>query len=78
MWNGKRIRETAFRLLKEGRLSVEGLIHPIVPFEESDKEYHRIGEAPGECIKLGVVYFTNIDIVEGYRSIKSKTNEHNL
>ena len=56
MWSGQRIRETVFRLLKEGKLSVEGLIHPIVPFEESAKAYQLIDESPGECVKLGIVY----------------------
>lgn len=55
-WDDKRIRETAFHLLKEGKLSVEGLIHPIVPFEESVGAYRLIDEAPGKCVRLGITY----------------------
>ena len=56
MWDNKRICETAFRLLEEGKLSVDGLVSPVVPFERSVEAYCRIDEAPEESIKLGVIY----------------------
>ncbi len=56
MWNDKRICETAFRLLKEGRLSVEGLVSPIIPFDKSAEAYQRIDKNPEENIKLGIIY----------------------
>ena len=56
MWNDERIRETALRLLKEGRLSVEGLVSPIIPFDKSAEAYQRIDKHPEENIKLGITY----------------------
>lgn len=56
MWNDERICETAFRLLKEGRLSVEGLVSPIIPFDKSVEAYQRIDKNPEEHIKLGITY----------------------
>ncbi len=56
MWNAERIKEHSFRLLEDGKLNVDGLVHPIVPFEQSAEAYRLIDEAPGECIKLGVTY----------------------
>jgi len=56
MWDNRRIREVAFELLRTGRLRVDGLIDPIVPFEQSAEAYRRIDEHPEESIKLGVTY----------------------
>jgi threonine dehydrogenase-like Zn-dependent dehydrogenase len=58
LWNMQRLYAEAFALLREGRLSVEGLVHPIVPFSESAEAYRAIDEAPEKSIKLGVVYET--------------------
>jgi threonine dehydrogenase-like Zn-dependent dehydrogenase len=56
MWDRSRILHTATELLRSGQVRVEGLVTPIVPFEQSAEAYRRIDEAPGESIKLGVVY----------------------
>ena len=56
LWDSKRIHQEAFRLLREGRLSVEGLVHPVVSFEESAEAYREIDEAPERSIKLGIRY----------------------
>jgi threonine dehydrogenase-like Zn-dependent dehydrogenase len=56
MWDSQRIKQVAFDLLKEGRLSVDGLIDPVVPFAESADAYRLIDERPGDCIKLGVTF----------------------
>ena len=56
LWNTQRLHTEAFALLQERRLSVEGLLHPIVPFSESAEAYRDIDEAPEKSIKLGVVY----------------------
>ena len=56
LWDTQRLHTEAFALLQEGRLSVEGLVYPIVPFSESAEAYRDIDEAPGKSIKLGVVY----------------------
>jgi len=58
LWDTQRLHTEAFALLQEGRLSVEGLVHPIVPFNESAEAYRDIDEAPEKSIKLGVVYET--------------------
>ena len=56
LWDTQRLHTEAFALLQEGRLSVEGLVHPIVPFSESAEAYRNIDEAPEKSIKMGVVY----------------------
>ncbi len=56
LWDTPRLHTEAFALLQEGRLSVEGLVYPIVPFSESAEAYSDIDEAPEKSIKLGVVY----------------------
>lgn len=56
MWDSGRIRDMAFDLLRTGRLSVEGLITPVVPFDQSAEAYRAIDEKPETSIKLGVVY----------------------
>ena len=58
LWDTQRLHTEAFALLQEGRLSVEGLVYPIVPFNESAEAYRDIDEAPEKSIKLGVVYET--------------------
>jgi threonine dehydrogenase-like Zn-dependent dehydrogenase len=56
MWDRARILRHTEELLRSGRVRVEGLVHPIVPFADVVDAYRRIDEAPGESIKLGVVY----------------------
>jgi threonine dehydrogenase-like Zn-dependent dehydrogenase len=56
MWDRSRILQLTEDLLRSGRVRVDGLIHPVVPFAEVVDAYRRIDEAPGESIKLGVVY----------------------
>jgi threonine dehydrogenase-like Zn-dependent dehydrogenase len=56
MWDSRRIREVAFDLLHTGRVSVDGLVAPIVPFEESAEAYRMIDEHPETSVKLGVRY----------------------
>ena len=55
-WDARRVCMEAFELLKEGRLSVQGLVIPIVPFQEAIRAYREIDEAPEKSIKLGIVY----------------------
>lgn len=59
MWNSARIKEVAFRLLREGKLSTEGLVSPVVPFEKSVEAYQDIDNNPGGSIKLGIAYPDN-------------------
>ena len=56
MWDHERIQWTAFDLLRFGRVSVDGVIFPVVPFEESAEAYRRIDISPQESVKLGVTY----------------------
>ena len=56
LWDTQRLHTEAFALLREGRLSVEGLVYPIVSFDGSAEAYREIDEAPEKSIKLGVVY----------------------
>ncbi len=56
MWDSARIKQVAFELLRAKRVSVEGLVTPIVPFEDSAEAYRMIDEhpEPERCVKLGV------------------------
>jgi threonine dehydrogenase-like Zn-dependent dehydrogenase len=54
LWDVRRLFEETSALLQEGRLSVAGLVHPIVPFSESDEAYREIDESPAKSIKLGI------------------------
>jgi len=56
MWDRARILRHTEELLRSGRVRVDGLVHPIVPFAGVVDAYRRIDESPGESIKLGVVY----------------------
>jgi threonine dehydrogenase-like Zn-dependent dehydrogenase len=53
-WNEGRLFEVAWRLLCEGRLKSEAMVHPVVGFDELLVEYPKIATHPGENIKLGV------------------------
>ncbi|MGQ9630679.1 MAG: zinc-dependent alcohol dehydrogenase [bacterium] len=55
-WDSVRVRNTAFDLLREGKLKVEGLVDPIVPFSEVAEAYKFCDEHPEKSIKLGVTY----------------------
>ena len=52
-WDEGRICDTCWRLFKEGKLSGEPIVSPIVPFEEIVNEYPKIMSDPGSNIKLG-------------------------
>jgi len=55
-WDARRVYAEAFELLKEGKVSVEGLVIPIVPFDKAAKAFQEINEVPKKSIKLGIVY----------------------
>jgi threonine dehydrogenase-like Zn-dependent dehydrogenase len=56
LWDRERVLRVTEALMQSGRVRVEGLVQPVVPFSESAEAYRRIDEAPQESIKLGVVY----------------------
>lgn len=53
-WNKARGNKEAFDLLVEGRLTAEGLIDPVVPFDRVAEAYIQMNEYPETGIKLGV------------------------
>ncbi len=54
MWDDHRIIDTAFRLLRDRELAVDGLVTPIVSIDESADAYRDIDEHPERSIKMGV------------------------
>jgi threonine dehydrogenase-like Zn-dependent dehydrogenase len=55
-WSDARIVETAFTLLRDGKVATEPLVTPIVPFAECVAAYQAIDEHPEQSIKLGITY----------------------
>src|ERR671917_229746 len=55
-WTLERLGEGALGWLTSGRLRTEGIVTPIVPFEESVEAYHEIDEHPERSIKLGISF----------------------
>jgi threonine dehydrogenase-like Zn-dependent dehydrogenase len=53
-WTLERMVNLALDWMVEGRIRTEGIITPIVPFEESAEAYRMIDERPWESIKLGI------------------------
>lgn len=56
MWDAERLEETAFALMQTKKLTAEGLIAPVYPFEKSVEAYELIDKHPEKCIKLGITY----------------------
>ncbi|MAF09923.1 alcohol dehydrogenase [Candidatus Poribacteria bacterium] len=54
LWDPLRIAIEGHALMAGGRLRVEGLVHPIVSFDECAEAYRQIDENPAESIKLGI------------------------
>ncbi|MDE0447487.1 MAG: zinc-binding dehydrogenase [Spirochaetaceae bacterium] len=54
LWDDRRVEETALQLMRAGRLQSDGLVHPIVPFEQSAEAYHWIQDTPDRVVKLGI------------------------
>jgi threonine dehydrogenase-like Zn-dependent dehydrogenase len=55
-WTEKRIYATCWRLIKEGKLTGEPIVTPVVPFERLPEEYLKIATEPGTNVKLGVAF----------------------
>ena len=56
MWDQDRIKAVSFELLRLGRVSVEGLVTPVVRFEDCAEAYREADENPDTCVKMGVTY----------------------
>lgn len=54
LWDLQRLVEVALSWLVSGRLSAEGILTPIVPFEDAEEAYRDIDEHPERSIKLGI------------------------
>lgn len=55
-WDHQRVEELALRWLTSGKLTADGIVHPIVPFEACAEAYRRIDQHPEESVKLGVSF----------------------
>lgn len=55
-WRHRRIQETVYQMIIEGRLDGEPIIGPIVPFDSLAEEYARVAGDPLAGIKLAVEY----------------------
>lgn len=53
-WDETRLFDVVWRLLSNGALKSEPVVHPIVDFDDLLTEYAKIDTNPGENIKLGV------------------------
>ncbi len=56
LWDKKRIYSTVLELFKKKRLTSQGMLSPVVKFEDVVEAYQMLVEKPEETIKLGVVY----------------------
>ena len=56
MWEDGRLEETVLRLMESGRLATDGLVDPIVPFDEADRAYRMAHEEPDACVKVGITF----------------------
>jgi len=54
VWDLQRLVNLALSWLANGRMCTDGVITPIVPFDESAEAYRAIDERPQESIKLGI------------------------
>jgi threonine dehydrogenase-like Zn-dependent dehydrogenase len=55
-WDRKRVYDTVMNLFAEKRLSVEGMLDPVVKFDEVIEAYRMIDEEPWKTVKLAVAY----------------------
>lgn len=53
-WDHQRVESLALKWLTSGKLSAEGIVRPIVPFEDCVEVYRRIEDHPEESVKMGV------------------------
>ncbi len=55
-WDRKRVLDTVTKLFAQKRLSVEGMLDPVVKFDEVMEAYRMIDEEPWKTVKLAVTY----------------------
>ncbi len=56
MWDDARIRHVAFELLRAGRIDVDGIVSPIVSFDDLPEAYPMIDQHPERAVKLAARY----------------------
>jgi threonine dehydrogenase-like Zn-dependent dehydrogenase len=56
LWDRTRVYETVIKLFQKKSLTSEGLLYPIVKFEDAVEAYRTLDEKPEETIKLGIKY----------------------
>ena len=56
LWDRRRVYETIIDLFHRKKLTVKGMLSPIVEFKDIVEAYRLIDEEPGRGIKLGVKY----------------------
>ncbi|MBV9865116.1 MAG: zinc-binding dehydrogenase [Abitibacteriaceae bacterium] len=56
LWTEERARQTAIDLLRDGLITGEGIVTPIVPFDEAAQALAAIFTAPESTIKVGVSF----------------------
>jgi threonine dehydrogenase-like Zn-dependent dehydrogenase len=55
-WVGRRLNDTVWRLLARGDVKTEGLVTPVVPFEEAAEAYEKADKNPKDVVKFAVRY----------------------
>ncbi|MEM2428164.1 MAG: hypothetical protein QXD52_02860, partial [Candidatus Bathyarchaeia archaeon] len=55
-WTRSRVYTTVIELFKRRMLKVEGMLKPIVPFDNAIEAYRLIDEKPEETVKLAISY----------------------
>ena len=64
-WDHERILRLAETLLRSGRLKHEGVLDPIVPFEDAAEAYRRIDADASWATKLGVRFSDALGMIAG-------------
>lgn len=57
-WDHRRVESLALKWLTSGKLCAEGIVQPVVPFEDCVEVYRRIEDHPEESVKMGVRFST--------------------
>ena len=55
-WDDRRIIDTSFRLLRDGKLQSQPIVQPVVPFGDVVEAYIDIDQHPERSVKLGVTF----------------------
>ena len=55
-WDNRRIINTCFRLLRDGKLQTEDIVQPVVAFKDVVEAYIDIDEHPERSVKLGMEF----------------------